>query len=345
LGVVSLAAKLVLSSGGSAGDAVVSSDFALPEFTSPVSGGVLVGADPVSSSSTPPASPSVTSAVTSTGPISSGFVFEGADGEVSMGAFDTAPVIAIGTVPDSIDFFFQTQIVSSGAELLIAGEDTNTIVVDAGGKLTIESGGRLETFGVEDSSVWGSLDVAAGGVASWLFVESGAVGRIESGGRIVDSYIYGGSLDVAAGGVAFGANFHYGAAGKVESGGLINGAVLQDSTLEIMSGGIMGAGTTTFWGSASLMLDDAPAFSGTVSSFDATDKIDLGNIAFSGATLAYSASGTSGTLTVNDGAHVAALALVGQYTAANFQLADDGHGGTVVTEHPVSSGAPLGSPH
>jgi hypothetical protein len=44
---------------------------------------------------------------------------------------------------------------------------------------------------------------------------------------------------------------------------------------------------------------------------------------------------------VGDGAHVATLAMIGQYTAANFHLSDDGHGGTMVTEAPVLSGVSL----
>jgi hypothetical protein len=37
-------------------------------------------------------------------------------------------------------------------------------------------------------------------------------------------------------------------------------------------------------------------------------------------------------LTVEDGAHVATIALLGNYMATSFVLSTDGHGGTLVTE-------------
>jgi len=63
--------------------------------------------------------------------------------------------------------------------------------------------------------------------------------------------------------------------------------------------------------------------------------IDLPDIAFGAqTTLAYSqnAAGTGGTLTVSDGRHAAAIALIGNYMAGSFVVAADGHGGTLVTE-------------
>jgi hypothetical protein len=62
--------------------------------------------------------------------------------------------------------------------------------------------------------------------------------------------------------------------------------------------------------------------------------IDLPNIAFGAhTTLAYSqnSAGTGGTLTVSDGRHAAAIALLGNYMAGSFVTAADGHGGTLVT--------------
>jgi hypothetical protein len=46
----------------------------------------------------------------------------------------------------------------------------------------------------------------------------------------------------------------------------------------------------------------------------------------------------SGTLTVTDGTHTASLTLLGQYSAQNFTLASDGHGGTMITDPAVGSG-------
>ena len=63
--------------------------------------------------------------------------------------------------------------------------------------------------------------------------------------------------------------------------------------------------------------------------------IDLSDIAFGAqTTLAYAenAAGAGGTLTVTDGRHAAAVALLGNYVAGSFVAAADGHGGTLATE-------------
>jgi len=53
----------------------------------------------------------------------------------------------------------------------------------------------------------------------------------------------------------------------------------------------------------------------------------------------------SGTLTVTDGTHTAKLAMLGQYVLGNFHIANDGHGGTLVSDPPVdSSGHQLTQP-
>ena len=62
--------------------------------------------------------------------------------------------------------------------------------------------------------------------------------------------------------------------------------------------------------------------------------IDLPNIAFGAqTTLAYAkhVAGAGGTLTVSDGRHTAAIALLGSYIAGSFVIAADGHGGTLLT--------------
>jgi hypothetical protein len=46
---------------------------------------------------------------------------------------------------------------------------------------------------------------------------------------------------------------------------------------------------------------------------------------------------SQGRLTITDGTHTARLTLLGQYVAGNFHVSTDGHGGTVVTEQPVSA--------
>ncbi len=68
-------------------------------------------------------------------------------------------------------------------------------------------------------------------------------------------------------------------------------------------------------------------------------------MAFASTTLGYTGNAMSGTLTVTDGTHTARLTMLGSYVAANFHLADDGHGGTLVNDPPVSSGSAIAPPH
>ncbi|HZZ87002.1 MAG TPA: hypothetical protein VFE13_01585, partial [Caulobacteraceae bacterium] len=55
----------------------------------------------------------------------------------------------------------------------------------------------------------------------------------------------------------------------------------------------------------------------------------------SGETVSWNQTGTSGTLTVRDGTQSASLVLKGSYVASEFQLSDDGHGGTLVADPPA----------
>ena len=88
---------------------------------------------------------------------------------------------------------------------------------------------------------------------------------------------------------------------------------------------------------------------GTVSSDTAASSmphsgIDLPDIAFGAqTTLAYApnATGTGGTLTVSDGRHAAAIALLGNYMAGSFVATTDGHGGTVITQAQPQQQPPL----
>jgi probable HAF family extracellular repeat protein len=109
------------------------------------------------------------------------------------------------------------------------------------------------------------------------------------------------------------------------------------------------ADAVTFAGnSGELQLGQSQSFAGTVAGFGGQDQIDLGDIAAgANATLGYAANSgnTGGTLTVSDGTNTANLALLGQYTAASFAVASDGHGGTMITEPAAVAQNQLTQPH
>src|SRR3984893_8596669 len=90
------------------------------------------------------------------------------------------------------------------------------------------------------------------------------------------------------------------------------------------------SGTATFAaGSGTLTIDHSANFSGKIGGQLAIgDMIDLADITTgANATLAYSGNNSPGTLTVSDGTHTASIALLGNYSLANFTASSDGHGG------------------
>jgi hypothetical protein len=105
------------------------------------------------------------------------------------------------------------------------------------------------------------------------------------------------------------------------------------NTVEITDPGVVNGGS----------VDGGGALAG-----DAHRGIDLPNIAFGAqTTLAYAENGarTGGTLTVMDGRHAAAIALLGNYVAGSFFTTADGHGGTLVTETQPQQQTLLTRPH
>ena len=74
---------------------------------------------------------------------------------------------------------------------------------------------------------------------------------------------------------------------------------------------------------------------GRRNAFGAQDHIYLPSIAFGApSTLGYTenSNNTGCTLTISDGAHAASIALLGNYIAASFVTAADGHCGTLISE-------------
>ena len=87
-----------------------------------------------------------------------------------------------------------------------------------------------------------------------------------------------------------------------------------------------------------LILDQPSQFSGQIDGFtgngtlSGSDQIDLENINYSSVSESYS----NGVLTVTDGTDTANLDFNGSYVLANFSLASDGNGGTIVYDPPVT---------
>jgi hypothetical protein len=74
-------------------------------------------------------------------------------------------------------------------------------------------------------------------------------------------------------------------------------------------------------------------FRGKIAAFGAGDEIDLAALAYDSGSTTKSYDSQTGVLTVSDIGHSVKLTLLGHYGTADFDLADDGHGGTLVTLH------------
>jgi hypothetical protein len=117
-----------------------------------------------------------------------------------------------------------------------------------------------------------------------------------------------------------------------------NGTVISGELLELKPGEVENVQFAADTGT--LKLGDAQHFAGLISGFSGQDVLDLADIAFSpNMSLGYAANtnNSGGNLTVNDGTHVASLALLGNYMASSFVASSDGHGGTFIEPSQIAS--------
>jgi serralysin len=253
--------------------------------------------------------------------------------------------------------------VNGGSEYVLAGGGVSDTTVSSG--LEVIFGSASGT--VLDNGA--SEFVEAGATASGTVLNSGSTEYVLPGGSETGSEINGGTQvvygtatsatvtagmqDVEAGAstsaTRLGGGFEYvlsdgvasdttvaGGYEYVFAGGSANGATLSAGTLEIAAGGSTGGSTISFAGGGTLILDDARQFDGLVAGFGGPNaRFDLADIAFGSGTarsFVEDASAKSGILSVTDGTNTASLTLLGQYMAGSFNLASDGHGGTLITD-------------
>jgi hypothetical protein len=198
--------------------------------------------------------------------------------------------------------------------------------------------GKVSGFGSNSSQFMGLTNISsAGATVSYVPTsnDSGVL-KVTSGGQTVASINMVGQYTTA--------DFHPGS----DSGGHLQitdpsvveqqrgnapAMIAADTVLEVK---VPDAGKVTFEAPTGMLwLDHPGTFTGMVAGFEGQDVIDLPSIAFNAhTTLGYSdnSSDTAGTLSVNDGAFAAKVALLGNYIAASFVATADGHGGTLITE-------------
>ena len=193
------------------------------------------------------------------------------------------------------------------------------------------SGGTLQTSG---SNAY--IETVGGGtdVLNAITIKSGSIVEINGGttllldGTVGNSgtfLVNGGTFDVD--GVLAGGATEIGGAGKM----IVTQASSENVSFLSRSTG-------------QLVLDQATSYTGEISGLGTTQSIDLTDINFAaGVKISYASNNrrnTSGVLTITEGTNTVRLELAGSYTLANFHVASDGNGGTLLTDPTVISQRP-----
>jgi autotransporter passenger strand-loop-strand repeat protein len=225
-----------------------------------------------------------------------------------------------------------------------AGSASGTIV-SSGGNDYVWSG--VVDVGAQVKS-GGQVNVLAGGTASGAVASGGGILNVFAGGTASGGQaISGGDAFIFAGGSAVNLIAGSGGFDFVLAGATLSGITMSGGFIDVESGAAA-TGIVAYAAGGTLELDEARTYGLTLSGFGVPGAIDFSAVAFaSGTTSAtYTSTGVgSGTLSVTDGTHTAQIALLGQYTVGNFKLSDDGHGGTLIVDPPVSSGSGVAPPH
>lgn len=248
------------------------------------------------------------------------------EGTIALGSHDSGA---------SLEILFRGASLSGGGQLVLSDSDHNALF-----------GGSADTalFNI-DNSIRGAGQLGAGQLilnnagsiladgshalvidtGDELIVNSGLLAATGTGGLVINSGLDNSGLLWANGG-----NLTLNAAVSGTGHALISGmatlAYAATSSLD-----------TRFAeeGDGTLKLAQAADFTGTVSGFNAGDKLELADLG--NATISYvsNATASGGVLTIDDGTHLSEIQLQGTYTAAGFQMAQEQDGGTTVSYHTI----------
>ncbi|WP_223541633.1 beta strand repeat-containing protein [Pseudomonas sp. BF-RE-26] len=272
-----------------------------------------------------------------------------ADGAIMPfgGSIHNSGTIELGSTGSatSLEILFRGATLSGGGQVVLSDSAQNVIF-----------GGSADTVLTNaDNTLSGAGQLGAG---QMMLVNSGLILASGMNALVIDT----GSSAVTNTGVLQAS----GSGGLVIESAVINSGSLwaNDGNITV-HGDASGAGSATISGSAilefgaasdqhvtfdsgaagTLKLDESTAFSGSVSGFAAGDKLDFGDVAFGANTqITYAANdtGTGGMLSVSDGAHVAQVALNGQYAAAGLQANTEGSGSELAYDAAAASHTMLG---
>ncbi len=223
---------------------------------------------------------------------------------------------------------------------VVNGHASDGMVIGTGGTIVNAAGGSITgKVGVQLSS--GTLvndGVIAGTKGYGVYIGSGALTNAASG---TISGLYG--VSIGSGSVTNDGKIESNTAGK-GFGAVVQNATLVNETGGVISGyigayannatiinaglieGTSGIGIALGTSANTIVIDPGSGITGGIAGFAASDTLDFAETKLDGATFG------NGTLTLSDHGVVAATyAMIGQFTAGEFALSSDGHGGTQVT--------------
>jgi hypothetical protein len=213
----------------------------------------------------------------------------------------------------------------ANARLIIGANDTLTLTGtgstfngSVSGTGTLKFGGGTQTIG----------SGAALSVSHWALAGTDKV-------TVSENLTFAGALaDVAGSSLTIGASRVLTLSGAVTGTGTI--AIGTGASLNLESTAASTELIAFTAKTGTLEITDPAGFGAGVQDFAAGDKLDIHStkFAFGGGedlTFVENAAKTKGTLTIKDGTSSLAIVLFGQYSAAGFHLASDGHGGSLVT--------------
>ncbi|MEY9387570.1 autotransporter passenger strand-loop-strand repeat protein [Bradyrhizobium japonicum] len=247
--------------------------------------------------------------------------------------------------------------INFGNQTIYGGASASSTAVHGGSQsvygtadqTTVDSGGFQYVYGrVTNTTInSGRQNIYADGIAIGTTVNAGNV-QIDWG-TAIDTAINGGSQIVwgSATGTRISGGVQY-------VGGTVANTTVDHGEQDIYSGGTASDTTINAYGVvhlaaggsmhnvtfgapiARLELAQSSAFSGTISGFQVGNKINLDDMAYDvhmHPSYVTNADHSGGTLTLSDGVHTATLALLGQYTAADFVVGQDAAGTYLATTH------------
>jgi Ca2+-binding RTX toxin-like protein len=274
----------------------------------------------------------------------SNFVFDVEPTSVNAGsmAVGNGAILPVGgTIENSGTITVNSTGDESDLEILVRGAS-----LKGGGQVVLSDNSQNVVFGGDVRAVLDNIDNTISGAGqlgngTLILKNEGVIQATGSNSLVIDT----------------GANpiINTGMLAASGAGGLVvNSSVAGGGTAEIRSSSSLEFGAASdaevsfdIGATGTLKLDQTGAFTGTVAGFTGYVAIDLADLVDGDqATIGYTANAgnSGGTLTLGDAAqtHSVSLALLGQYAAAaDFAVASDGHGGTLVTLADPSQNHPL----